>query len=170
MFLLFWSRSEDVCICACVTFPVHLGGISHRCMHSSRLETCSSRVIYYPNSLAITVVFVLNPPVQEPVSATERLLLSSGSWSSSFFIIYALLQVHLCQSLEAKTQKLVFEYPPWNNETSLPTVSAVFLYHLGPFLTWSIPENSNHWHMKVFTKNKIEKRNLFKNWQNIYWK
>lgn len=140
---VFWSRSEDVCICACVTFSVHLGGIIHRCMHSSCSETCSSGVIYYPDSLVITVVFVLNPPPSSRSQSLPQsgLLLSSGSWSFSFYIIYALLQVHLCQSLEAKTQRLVFEYPLWNNETSL---SAVFPYHVGIFLTWSIPENSNH--------------------------
>lgn len=60
LFLL--SHAKDVCICACVIFSVHLGGISHRCMHSSCSENSSSRVIYYPNSPVITAVFVLNTP------------------------------------------------------------------------------------------------------------
>lgn len=55
----FWSYSE-VCICAS---SVHLGGISHRCMHSSCSETSSPRVIYYPNSPVITVVYTDHPPL-----------------------------------------------------------------------------------------------------------
>lgn len=58
--LLVVPRGHNVylCVCAC-TFSVHLGGIILWWGPSSCPETSSSKVIYYPNSLAATAVFGL---------------------------------------------------------------------------------------------------------------
>lgn len=130
LFLL--SHAKDVCICACVIFSVHLGGISHRCMHSSCSENSSSRVIYYPNSPVITAVFVLNTPptLLQPEQPCPPLANSTTSLGHTvccshqdpgaplfFFIIYAFLQIYLCQPLVQKTRKVrlwVSTVEQWN--------------------------------------------------------
>lgn len=119
--LLSCGHTQDVCICECVTLSVHLGGISHRCVHSSCSETSSSGVIYYPHSCYHCCVCTEHPPLllqrpsppthpalsglqpEHPSLANSRspswqqsgLLLSSKSLSSSFYNLWSSPNIRL---------------------------------------------------------------------------
>ena len=58
-----------------------------------------------------------------------------------FSVIYGLLQLYFCLSLEANTLNVVFEHPVWNNEKS---IAKMFPYHSilsgGYFLKCSLPD------------------------------
>lgn len=131
---------------ACVTDSIHVGDISHRCMHSSCLEAFTSWVIYNPRFFVITVVFVLNTPLS--LSGTLPSLDSSPVLPSPnpgaslshrgvccshqdpgalvFYELYS-SSVYLCQSLEAKTQKVVSEYPRGNIQREMFTWTIAFV-------------------------------------------
>lgn len=130
---------------ACITDSIHVGDISHRCMHSSCLEAFTSWVIYNPRFF-ITVVFVLNTPLS--LSGTLPSLDSSPVLPSPnpgaslshrgvccshqdpgalvFYELYS-SSVYLCQSLEAKTQKVVSEYPRGNIQREMFTWTIAFV-------------------------------------------
>lgn len=123
-----------------------MGDISHRCMHSSCLEAFTSWVIYNPRFFVITVVFVLNTPLS--LSGTLPSLDSSPVLPSPnpgaslshrgvccshqdpgalvFYELYS-SSVYLCQSLEAKTQKVVSEYPRGNIQREMFTWTIAFV-------------------------------------------